>query len=368
MTDLGSGMTDLGSGKKGLARQDGSPCSSDTLLKMHGDPESAYGSSAPPESAHGSSAPRLVLVLSENWTLVDPRDLGALVWIAQQAEQAGIDGVMVSEHVVLGEAAGALGRPANPREYAAPGNQDPRTPWPDSLSLLAAIAATTSRLRLIAAAIIAPLRHPLLLAHQLATLDLLSRGRLVVQPTVSWHEQEYRALGVDFRRRGELLDEHLAAFKELWRSSPASFSGRHYSFCDVYLEPKPWRSQGPVLWFGGSRLAPFTIRRLIDHGQGFHPFGRPSARELATLRDSLRAAGRDPAQIELVGGIRGELPDGDGVASLERAAEQIPPQLQAGYTTICFKPSQFTDDAAEVPALCRRLVELAGQRCSSSAA
>ena len=99
--------------------------------------------------------------------------------LAQEAEAAGIDGVMLSEHVVLGPSAGSRGRMPNPRDYAAPGNQDPATPWPDSIVLLSAIAAATERLRLIGAAIIAPLRHPVLLAHQLATLDLLSGGRLV---------------------------------------------------------------------------------------------------------------------------------------------------------------------------------------------
>ena len=144
--------------------------------------------------------------------MTSPRDLRALVRMAQDAEDAGIDGVMLSEHIVLGPSAGAHGRPANPRDYAAPGNQDPATPWPDSIVLMSAIAAATTRLRLIGAAIIAPLRHPLLLAHQLATLDLLSEGRLVVQPTVSWHREEYEALGVPFEQRGELLDEHLAAW------------------------------------------------------------------------------------------------------------------------------------------------------------
>lgn len=122
---------------------------------------------------------------------------------------------MVSEHVVLGPSAGATGRPDNPKEYAAPGNQDPGTPWPDSLVLMSAIAVQTTRLQIIGGAIIAPLRHPLLLAHQLAALDLLSEGRLVVQPTVSWHTDEYDALGVPFRQRGALLDEHLA----IWRPS-----------------------------------------------------------------------------------------------------------------------------------------------------
>jgi probable F420-dependent oxidoreductase len=300
--------------------------------------------------------PRLVLVLSENWTLVSPRDLRALVRMAQEAEEAGIDGVMLSEHIVLGPSAGARGRMANPRDYAAPGNQDPATPWPDSIVLMSAIAATTARLRLIAAAIIAPLRHPVLLAHQLATLDLLSDGRLVVQPTVSWLGEEYEALGVPFGQRGALLDEHLAAWRVLWRETPASFEGEHYRFQDVYLEPKPTRSEGPALWFGGQTVSPWIVRRLAAYGHGFHPFGQPSAEELVQLGAGLESAGRDLAELEMVGGIRPRFRDDHSPADLDEAAEQIPAQLAAGYTTICFKPSQYTDDPAEVGALCRRLV------------
>jgi probable F420-dependent oxidoreductase len=305
------------------------------------------------------TAPRLVLVLSENWTLIAPRDLRALIRLAREAEDAGIDGVMLSEHVVLGPAAGAAGRMANPRDYAAPGNQDPAMPWPDSLVLLSAIAAATTRLRLIAAAIIAPLRHPLLLARQLSTLDLLSEGRLVVQPTVSWQREEYDALGVPFGRRGALLDEHLAAWKALWRDTPASFAGEHYRFADVYLEPKPWRPDGPRLWFGGGSVAPWIVRRLVEHGHGFHPFGQPTAEEMVPLVAAMKAAGRDMAELEVVGGIRGRFPDADSPADLAEAAAAIPGQLERGYTTICFKPSQFTDDPAQVGPLCRRLVALA---------
>ena len=288
--------------------------------------------------------------------MTSPRDLPALIWIAQEAEAAGIDGVMLSEHIVLGPSAGALGRPDNPRDYAAPGNQDPATPWPDSIVLMSAIAAATSRLRLIGAAIIAPLRHPVLLAHQLATLDLLSHGRLVVQPTVSWHREEYAALGVPFERRGELLDEHLAAWRELWRNTPASFVGQHYRFENVYLEPKPFRPEGPRLWFGGSTVGPWIVRRLVEYGHGFHPFGQPTKDERRPLVEAMAAAGRDMAELEVVGGIRGRFPAEGGVAGLMEAAEAIPAQLADGYTTICFKPSQFTDDPARVGGLCRQLV------------
>ena len=301
-------------------------------------------------------SPRLILILSENWTLTPPRDLPALVRFAVEAEEAGFDGVMVSEHVVLGPGADAAGVPANPRDYALPGNQDPATPWPNSLVLLAAVAAATTRLRLVASAIIAPLRHPLLLAKELATLDLLSLGRLVVQPTVSWHPPEYEALGVPFTERGARLDEHLAAWEAVWRDTPASFEGRHYRFSNVYLEPKPYRPEGPTVWLGGSTLHDRLLHRIVRYGHGFNPLGAPRVDELERLRTALVEAGRDPAELEMVGGTRGRFLDPGGVADLDEALAVIPPQLERGFTTICIKPSQFTDDPNDVGPLCREIV------------
>src|SRR6188472_2843002 len=228
-----------------------------------------------------TSRVRLVHVLSENWTLTPPRDLRALVRMAQEAEDAGFDAAMVSEHVVLGRGSDADGLMPNPRDYALPGNQDPATPWPSSLVLLSAIASVTTTLRLAASAIIAPLRHPLLLAKDLATLDLLSEGRLVVQPTVGWHEPEHAALGVPFADRGALLDEHLAAWRAAWGPSPASFAGEHYRFED--------------LWLGPSTLHDRLLRRLVEYGHGWNPLGRPTDEDVARLRTALAEAGRDPA-------------------------------------------------------------------------
>jgi len=308
--------------------------------------------------------PKLLLVLSENWTMTSPRDMRALTRIAVEAEQAGVDGVMLSEHVVLGPSAGARGVMENPRDYAYPGNQDPAMPWPSSLVLLSAIAAVTERLRLVAGAIIAPLRHPLLLAKDLATLDLLAAGRLVVLPTVSWHEDEYAALGVPFGARGAILDEQLEILARCWQGGPVSYHGRHYSFDDVWLEPHPFRTDGPVLWFGGQRMHPALLRRLVRWGSGFNPLGRPSAQDLAALRDGLIVAGRDPADMEMIGGIQGRFTAPDAVADLEEALTALPGQFAAGFGTICFKPSMYIDDAREVGALCRLLVrrvtEIAG--------
>jgi probable F420-dependent oxidoreductase len=308
--------------------------------------------------------PRLVLILSENWTLWSPRDLRALVHAAVEAERAGFDGVMMSEHVVLGPGSDAEGVPENPREYALPGNQDPEMPWPDSLTVLAGISSVTTTLRLIASSIIAPLRHPLLLAKQLATLDLLSRGRLVVQPTVSWHRAEYEAIGVPFSKRGELLDEHLDAWRAAWSESPASFAGRHYRFDDLWLEPKPLRPEGPALWFGSTHIHDALLRRIARYGSGFNPLGSPTDEDLERLRRAMTAAGRDASELEMVGGTRGRFDDPNGTADLDEALAQIPTQLERGFTTICIKPSQFIDDADEVPTFCREVVSRVGAMTS----
>ena len=305
----------------------------------------------------GTSGTKLILILTENHTLVPPRDLPGLVSMAVHAEEAGFDGVMASEHVVLGSGADAEGRPSNPREYALPGNQDPATPWPSSIALLSAVASVTKKVRLVASAVIPPLRHPLLMAKELATLDLLCQGRLVIQPTVSWHRAEYDSLGVPFETRGQRLDEHLAAWTTLWKGGPTTFQGRHYRFEDVRSEPLPWRPGGPRMWFGGQLLHTPVLRRLVQYGNGFNPLGRPSDQDLERLAAAMSDAGRDMSELELVGGTRGIFPDASSVAALEPALASIPEQAARGFTTICIKPSQFTDDPAQVPRLCREIVD-----------
>jgi alkanesulfonate monooxygenase SsuD/methylene tetrahydromethanopterin reductase-like flavin-dependent oxidoreductase (luciferase family) len=300
--------------------------------------------------------PRLVLVLSENWVITAPRDLRALVRMAVEAEQEGIDAVQVSEHVVLGPSAGANGVMENPRDYAYPGNQEPDMSWPSSLVLLSGIAAATETLRLVAGAVIAPLRHPLLLAKDLGTLDLLAEGRLVVIPTVSWHEDEYAALGVPFRRRGDVLDEQLEILAKAWRPGPISHRGEHFAFDEVWVEPRAYRVDGPRLWFGGRNLHPRLLRRLVRYGHGFSPLGTPSDDDLRALAGGLTAAGRSSDELELVGGIRGRFPDATAAADLDEALESLPGQIEAGFTTICFKPSMYIDDARDLRRLCRTLV------------
>ena len=299
------------------------------------------------------ATPRLMMILSENWTILEPSDLRELVDWAVTAEAAGIDGVMISEHIVLGPSSGSNGPMANPRDYALPGNQDPATPWPSSLVLLSAIAARTTRIRLFAGAIIAPLRHPLDLARHLGTLDILSGGRLIVQPTVSWHKDEYDALGIDFKTRGKRLDEQLEAMAAVWKSSPAEFDGDFFSFKETFLEPKAYRGAGPALWFGGETLHKALRRRLVKYGSGFHPLGTPSEDDMAALTEAMRAGGRDPSELEMIGGTRGLFPDDDSPADLAESMAVIPEKMARGFTTFCIKPNQFIDDKRDIEAFCR---------------
>lgn len=301
----------------------------------------------------------MLLILSENWTLADGRDLPTLVRWAREAEDAGFDAVMLSEHIVLGPDAGVQGVMSNPRAYAAPGNQDPATPWPSSLLTLSAIAAVTTRVRLVASAVLAPLRHPLLLARELGTLDLLSEGRLVVQPSVSWSRDEYAALGVPFGKRGRILDEQLEVLDLVWRDSPASHHGEFFSFDDVYLEPKAHRPDGPRMWFGGQHVHGPVLDRLVRYGHGFHPFGSPTADDLELLRTGLAEAGRSLDDIEMVGGTRATFADDDSCADLGAAMAPIAEQMEQGFTTFAMKPSQFIDSADELPGLLRDVMRRA---------
>lgn len=308
-----------------------------------------------------------MIILTENHTLVPPGDLGGLIDMAVAAERAGADAVMLSDHVCLGPEAGAKGRTVNPREYAAPGNQDPATEWPSPIVMAAAIAAATSEVRIALAALITPLRNPVVLAKDLATLDRLSGGRLVVQPTVSWSREEYATVGVPFERRGRILDDGLAAMQALWKSTPASHHGPYFRLDDAYCEPSPMSQTGPTLWFGGQHMHRALLDRLVEHGSGFHPFGTPTAEDLATLSAALERAGRSIGELELIGGTRARFVGSDDVADLDAAMADFPDQIAGGYTTFCMKPSQHTDDPDEVERLCASMVARLGDLESGSA-
>jgi hypothetical protein len=95
----------------------------------------------------------------------------------------------------------------------------------------------------------------------------------------------------------------------------------------------------------------------VRYGSGFNPLGAPTDEELARLSAAMVEAGRDPGELEMVGGTRGRFPDAVSTADLAETLEQIAPQLERGFTTICIKPSQFVDDPAAIPVFCREVVQ-----------
>jgi probable F420-dependent oxidoreductase len=309
-------------------------------------------------TAPAEKRPKLYLILSEIWTMTDPRDLHRVVEYAAEAERAGFHGVMIGEHVVLGPSSAYKGLPDNPRDWLAAGNQDPRYPHPSGLHLLTAIASVTSKLRLMAGALLSPLRPPLLLAKELATIDLISQGRLIVIPGVSWQREEYEALNVPFGERGSILDEQLEIWERLWTNgSPVSYSGRHFQFSNIYVEPQPFRVGGPELWTGGRQFSPWAVRRAVRYSKGFFPVIAPSDEELAELGEAMSKAGRNLVDLELGAFLFGPpFRDSTGLLDLDAALRPAKDLYARGFSTFVIKPSQYIDDGAAVGDLCRTII------------
>src|SRR5262249_53227655 len=154
---------------------------------------------------------------------------------------------------------------------------------------------------------ILPHGNPVLAAKMLATIDVLSLGRVTVGVGVGWLREEFAALGAaSFDRRGAVSDEYLRIFKTLWTQTPASFRGEFYRFDNLKCLPHPVQKPHPPIWIGGPRRA--ALRRVARHGDGWHPVGANPAAMLAppefkTLFDELRrlteAEGRDPRTLTI---------------------------------------------------------------------
>ena len=179
----------------------------------------------------------------------------------------------------------------------------------EQLTLLAFLAGQTSRIRLVTSVIIVPHRNPLVAAKALATLDVLSGGRLVVGVGVGWMREEFEALNLPpFEERGAVTDEYIRAFKELWTSDDPHFEGKYVSFDDISFLPKPVQRPHPPIWVGGeSRPA---LRRTAELADGWYPLGsNPTfpmgtpeqlAAGLERLASYARRFGRDPSEIETI--------------------------------------------------------------------
>lgn len=178
-------------------------------------------------------------------------DPDVLVARARRAEAAGFEGLWVGDHIAL------------PADAPDP-HDEPRL---EAVTALTYLAAVTERVGLGLGVLVLPQRQPVLLAKQLATLDVLSGGRLVVGVGAGYVEAELRALGVDPATRGERVDEHVAVLRELWADGPSSYAGRWTEFTDVHQAPAPVQRPGPPIVVGGH--APAVLRRAGRIGDGW---------------------------------------------------------------------------------------------------
>jgi probable F420-dependent oxidoreductase len=204
--------------------------------------------------------------------------------LARGIDDLGFDGLLVPEHIVLppdlAEAMGAH--------------------WPHALTAMSFLAGATTRLTVISAIVILPLHTPVVLAKEIATLDVLSGGRLIVAFGVGHAAEEFEALGVRFDQRGRMADEYLEAMSVLWSEDVPSFTGDYVRFADIRFEPKPIQKPHPPIWIGGNSRA--SLRRAA-RWQGWFPWQVTAAElplRLAELRrDRTFADGGDPFDVML---------------------------------------------------------------------
>lgn len=277
--------------------------------------------------------------MSSGNQLYPPEELHRIVDLARMADAAGVTTVLTPDHVVMSS------RIDRYRWGAFPDTVD--SPWLEPLTVLAAIAGATSRVRLGTSILIAPLRPAALLAKVAATLDVLSRGRLELGVGVGWQPEEYEAEGLDFETRGQALTDTMAACRALWGPSPTTFSSPTVSFRDIWCEPKPVQPGGPPILFAGT-LTPHNRRRIVTGGAGWIPIMRATLEDIAAgialLRDEFARAGRDPGTLK----VRAPLPavaGADGRADLAATVAGAAAFVAAGVTEVTVRVPPFVSGA-----------------------
>jgi probable F420-dependent oxidoreductase len=277
-------------------------------------------------------------------------DIARVIELAALAERKGVDQINITDHVVMGE---ALDKYPYGKFYTAPDYS-----WFEPLTFLAAVAGATQRIRLATGVVIAPLRPAALLAKQVATLDVLSRGRVDLGVGVGWQQEEYIACGVPFEARYRILDEQMRACRLLWTEAPATFRGEFLDFERIYCKPFPVQKRLPVL-FGLKPLAK-NIARIAEYGDGWIPIIQDPAQikaGVAALRAAFCARGRDPAELQVRVFPKFTF-RADGTADLEAAFAAVPGLIEAGATVIEVQAFTYCRGPDDFERFCERLVAL----------
>lgn len=275
----------------------------------------------------------------------DPdQDWHATLEIARVMDAAGVDRVVVSDHLVFGENLDAYGDPAI---GGTKGGRQPTGPdgnWLEPLVFLTAVAATTTNIRLGTAILLAALRRPAVLAKQLATMDVLSGGRVDLGVGVGWQREEYDAVGLRFEERGRLLDHTLEVCQTLWTQQRATYRSAELSFDGIHQMPKPLQPGGIPVWTSGTVNAR-VARRLSKFGTRWIPWG-PAITNLdeavPAMKQAIADAGGDPGGLE-VQGAAPLVKNADGGIDADASVASVPAQVAAGATDIRFAGSPPKD-------------------------
>jgi probable F420-dependent oxidoreductase len=246
----------------------------------------------------------------------------AIARVASAADRLGYDVLWTAEHIVF------------PAEIRTPYPYGDRFPFPvtdpmlEVVSTLSYAAALTTRIRLSSSVMVLPYRNPLVVAKELATLDVLSGGRLVVGVAAGWLAEEFRMLGVPFHERGARTDEYLDVLRALWTEDRVTFHGRFVHLDDAAFFPKPVQRPHPPIWIGGRSAR--ALERVVRVGAGWIAAPRPDAGALAAdvarLRRLAERRGRDPAALGVA--------SGGAARGVDELVSRLPDLARAGVTLV----------------------------------
>lgn len=260
---------------------------------------------------------------------VDPT---AAVELLQAADEAGFESAWTVEHTVVPSGYASAYPYSNDGKMAG-GRED--FPLPDPLIWLAYVAAATSRIKLATGILILPQHNPVVAAKQIATLDHMSGGRMLLGVGVGWLKEEFEAIGVPFERRGRRTDEYIQAMRELWTADRPTFQGEFVQFDAAYCRPQPVNGSVPIIVGGHSEAAARRAGRL---GDGFFPARGASAELIGLARETADASGRDGKALEVTTSLPDSLDEIPAMAAAGVDRLLVPVSPMAGLDTVIGGP------------------------------
>ena len=261
-------------------------------------------------------------------------DPAKAVELVQAGEEAGFESAWTVEHTVVPEGYQSAYPYSDDGKMA--GGQDD-VPLPDPLIWMAYAAAATKRIKLATGIMILPQHNPVVAAKQIATLDYMSGGRVLLGIGVGWMREEFDAIGTPFDDRGPRTDDYVGAMRALWGQEKASYHGDFASFDNIYCRPQPVNGSVPIIVGGHSRPAARRAGRL---GDGFFPARGAPADLIAIARESAVEHGRDPNALEVTTSLPDDLDDIPAMAAAGVTRLLVPVTPMAGLRTRLSNPEE----------------------------